>query len=102
MGYHFGLIMPDISVYFKLIMQGIAIFTAIFTIYNLTLILYYAEDLAFYLTLPLPESTLVTAKIIQASWVNAVQTFGFLGLPMLLGAGIGARLHGRIILRRLS
>lgn len=87
-GYALGRILPVPEPFIILMLRAVALFISLFSIFNVVTLLYYSEEIPFYLSLPVTEGTLVGAKLIHATIYNVFMILGMLIWPLFIGLGV--------------
>lgn len=87
-GYRVGGLLLQVEPFIILITRAIALFIALFSVFNVVTLLYYSEELPFYLSLPLSKGTLVGAKLIHATIYNIFMILLMIVWPLFIGLGV--------------
>lgn len=87
-GYSLGRLLLQVEPFMILILRVVALYISVFSIFNIVTLLYYSEELPFYLSLPLSKGTLVGAKLIHATIYNVLMILGMIVWPLFIGLGI--------------
>lgn len=91
-GYTLGRVMTQAEPFMMLMLRGIALYISLFSVFNMVTLLYYSDEVPFYLSLPVSEGTLVGAKLIHATIYNVIMMLAMLMWPLLIGFGISQKL----------